>query len=101
MENGVCEHTNGAGKGGSDRMEMLWKSLSEWEGTLLEWAHRTGRKGDVLTLDELCRSSDVSGEDFCGMTLGLMEKILKRLEKQKKVMLFQGTDQDDLGVKFL
>ena len=43
----------------------------------------------------------MAGEEFRGMPPSMMERILRTLEKQKKVMIFQGTDQDDLGVKFL
>ncbi|QDZ23537.1 vacuolar protein sorting-associated protein [Chloropicon primus] len=96
-ERGLCEKAGGGG----GRVHLLWKSLSEWEAYLLDWAHRTGRREDVLTVDELCTSGELATEEFHGMTKGLMEKVLKRLEKQKKVMLFQGSDQDDQGVKFL
>ena len=99
----LCAHGLGEtceGSGGGT-VRVLWRSLQEWQSCVLDWAHRTGRRGDVLTVEELCDSSEVAGEEFRGMPPSMMERILRTLEKQKKVMIFQGTDQDDLGVKFL
>jgi ESCRT-II complex subunit VPS25 len=94
---GACQR---AGRGSSD-VFVLWKAMGEWENALAEWAHRTGRRQDVLTVDELCSSDEFSDEPFHKMPLAFMQEVLKNLEKEKKVMLFQGTDQDDQGVKFL
>mmetsp|Transcript_14671 Transcript_14671/g.30570 ORF Transcript_14671/g.30570 Transcript_14671/m.30570 type:complete len:182 (-) Transcript_14671:188-733(-) len=80
---------------------VTWTSFEEWGKALLEWAHRTGRREDVMTVDELCTSDDFATEAFHGCPPAFMQKILKELEKGKHVMLFQGSDQDDQGVKFL
>mmetsp|Transcript_9503 Transcript_9503/g.24412 ORF Transcript_9503/g.24412 Transcript_9503/m.24412 type:complete len:193 (+) Transcript_9503:209-787(+) len=81
---------------------VLWRSMSEWESTLLDWAHRTAQ--DVLTIDELCnpeQGGEVGADElFCGMPKNLMRAVLRRLEKQGKVTIFQGGAQDDEGVKF-
>lgn len=97
VQKGACERVGD----GTKRVHVLWKSIAEWEACLLDWAHTTGRRDDVMTVDELCTSDEFHNEDFHGMPASLMEKILRRLEKAKKVTLFQGSDQDDQGVKFL
>ena len=94
---GVCQR---AGQGSPD-VFVLWKTVSEWGNTLTEWAHRTGRRQDVMTIDELCCSEEFADEPFHKMPVAFMLVVLKNLEKENKVMLFQGTDQDDQGVKFL
>lgn len=97
IEKGLCQKVGN----GTQGVYVLWKSISEWESVILEWAHRTGRRDDVLTLEELCGADELSDEPFHGMPTSLMQLVLKNLEKAKHVMLFQGSDQDDQGVKFL
>lgn len=80
---------------------VLWRSESEWEKALMDWAHRTGVSDDVRTVDELCDGDEVEGEPFHSMPKALMKRVLQRLEQAGKVALFQGTAQDDEGVKFL
>ena len=97
LKKGACERVGD----GTKKVHVLWKSIKEWETLLVEWSHRTGRREDVMTVDELCTSEEFSDEDFHGMAPSLLLKILKNLEKGKHVMLFQGSDGDDLGIKFL
>lgn len=82
----------GGGSIVSDGVYIWWYTLEEWSSRVYEWVEDNGQKGVMMTVFEL------EGQ-FDGMPYDMMEKVLRRLEKQGKVTTVVERDEI-VGVKF-
>lgn len=83
---------------GAEEVFVLWRSLDEWAGLMLDWVEVTGQRGAVLTVFEMTEGEQSRGKEWEGMPLEVVRRVVEVLVKRGKAALI-GEDEG-LGVKF-
>lgn len=89
------------GAGGTGRLRIMWKTVTNVANELIEHARANNMVGDVFTVYELHSGDDASGTPFHQMDPWLLRRAILQLEEQGKATLFEGATSDAEGVKFL
>lgn len=76
------------------------RSLDDWAQVVYKWAAETGQEKSICTVYELTEGDLTAGEEFVGLDIALMVRVLKRLEEAGKVTLIPGDAASEMGVKF-
>ncbi|KAK5002234.1 hypothetical protein LTR28_011669 [Elasticomyces elasticus] len=93
----------GSGKGKSGAREqsacwVFWKTPAEWGDAIYNWVDATGQKGSILTLYELRQGDAVQSQEWAGMDVELLRKVLDGLVRRGRCQVFG--DDHGAGVKF-
>ena len=83
----------------SSKQVVLTFSINEWGEQIYNYYKERGQIGHVLTWFEIINTDN---QDFTGIDVDLLGKVLENLEKEGKAAVFKGSNCDDqnAGVKF-
>jgi ESCRT-II complex subunit VPS25 len=84
------------------RARIFFKSPAEWAAIVYDFVRSSALfGGTTYTVYEL-RERDIStGAPFHGLDAGTMRRALEVLEREGKALLFDGSNDDELGVQFV
>ncbi|XP_069672611.1 vacuolar protein-sorting-associated protein 25 isoform X1 [Periplaneta americana] len=78
------------------RWHIYWHTLEEWADLVYNWVQSCGMTNNVCTLYEITDGDNSTDEEFHGLDMEVMVKVLQTLEARSKAELFD----DNQGVKF-
>ncbi len=80
---------------------VFYKPLDEWAKLVYDWARRYGNIGDVFTIYDLIEGDDSANEPFNGLDARVFYRIVARMQKQNLCQVFDNSNVEEVGVKFI
>ncbi|KAK9883960.1 hypothetical protein WA026_004897 [Henosepilachna vigintioctopunctata] len=83
---------------GRNRWDIYWHTLEEWASIIYSYISDSGLQNTVLTFYEISNGADTESQEFAGMPIEVLIKVLRLLENDQKCELILSNDMQ--GVKF-
>ncbi|KAI8619327.1 ESCRT-II complex subunit-domain-containing protein [Chytriomyces sp. MP71] len=80
------------------RVFVWWKRPDEWASLIYAWASDNGQK--ICTVYEIVEGDATEGQEFHGLNIDAVKRVLEVLVRQGKGQLFFGSSDSDMGIKF-
>nr|CAG8486492.1 10635_t:CDS:2 [Entrophospora candida] len=79
---------------------IYWRKPEEWATLINNWVFETGMTNSILTIYEIAHGDTTEGLEFHELDQSILLKALELLVKKGSAQIFQGTNAEDMGVKF-
>ncbi|XP_065888714.1 vacuolar protein-sorting-associated protein 25-like [Dysidea avara] len=84
------------------RCLVMWRTPEEWANIIYHWAQDSGLGDSVCTLYEIHSGEENESQEFHGIDIWMLKRVVAVLQRQGKAELIAGMapDDSDSGVKF-
>ncbi|KAL1917309.1 uncharacterized protein VTP21DRAFT_4965 [Calcarisporiella thermophila] len=79
---------------------IYWRKPADWATLIYQWVCDNGLNNSILTAYEIAQGENTEKAEFHGIDPLVLRRALAVLEQRGVAQTFQGSEPEDLGVKF-